>query len=197
MRKKEKIYNFIKIFKETERWRKIVLIIWIGIGICLLCLYVIYFIKVQYPMLKNTEEWIYISAGILILYEIQVLYKFVKRMSVKQKELNRIINKDLLFKDFKEALENYDFVTIPEVICGALAEKESTIILLFVYYFFMMVQDADAWKMFHIYFYLFGPCLVLEITLKLSYLLITKTCVIFMDIKMCRNRKIKSFLKKR
>lgn len=149
----------------------------------------------MYQLIKNTERWVLVSLGLLGLYEFPVLYQFAKRMSIKKKELNGIMGKQMSFKDTKEALYNYDFVTVPEIIFEGLSEKSPTIILLFVNYVLSIASNADAQEAFQIYSHFLIICLSIGVIYKLLYILLTNTCVIFMDISLCRNRKIQSLLK--
>ena len=196
MKAKEKLKKFCKEFKELKKGKKVLFFILVLTVICLLVVMVTYCIG-AYRLLKNTERWTRVLLGILGLYEFPLLYQFTKRMSAKEKELKGIMRTDMSVKNNMEALHNYDFVTVPEIIFGAFSEKSSTIILLFVNYFLLLVSDTNAQDLFHIYSFFLGVCLSCEGFFKLIYLMLTKTCVIFIDINICRDRKIQSLLKKK
>lgn len=186
---REKIKIFRIKFKELKKRKKASFVIFVMafIGVCV-CLVIIY------QLIKDIERWKLNLLGLFVLYEVPMLYQFAKRMSAKEKELNRIMRKQMSFKDTKEALHNYDFVTVPEIIFEAFLEKSSTIVLLFVNYLLLLASNADAQDLFQIYSSLLIICLMAEGSLKFAYIS-TKKCGIFMDISFCRNRKIHSLLK--
>ncbi len=194
MKIKEKFKKFCKKFKELKKWEKVFFFVLVLIVIGILAWMIDYCIG-AYRSLKNTERWARVLLGILGLYEVPLFYQFTKRMSAKEKELNGIMRRDMSVKENMEALYNYDFVTVPEIIFGAFSEKSSTIILLFVNYFLLLLSNTDAQNLFRIYSFFLGVCLLFEGFFKLIYLILTKTCVIFIDINICKDRKIQSLLK--
>lgn len=194
MKIKEKFKKFCEEFKELKKGKKVFFFVLILIVIGVLA-WMIYYCIGAYRSLKNTERWVHVLLGILGLYEVPLFYQFTKRMSAKEKELNRIMRRDMSVKENMEALYNYDFVTVPEIIFGAFSEKSSTIILLFVNYFLLLLSNTDAQNLFSIYSFFLGVCLLFEGFFKLIYLMLTKTCVIFIDINICKDRKIQSLLK--
>lgn len=191
---REKIKIFRIKFKELKKREKALFIIFVLAFIGVFVWWVNHCIY-TYRLIKNTERWVLVSLGILGLYELTLLYHFTKRMSTKEKELNGIMRKQMSFKDTKEALHNYDFVTAPEIIFGEFLEKSSIIIALFVNYVLSFLPDAEAQNTFDIYSFCFITCVCFGGLYKIVYILLTNTCVIFMDISFCRNRKIHSLLK--
>lgn len=191
---REKIKIFRIKFKELKKREKALLAIFVLAFIGVFVWWVNHCIY-TYQLINNTERWVLVSLGLLGLYELPVLYQFTKRMSIKKKELNKIMGKQMSFKDTKKALYNYDFVTAPEIIFEGLSEKSPTIILLFANYVLLIASNTEAQEVFRIYSDFLIICLLIEIIYKLLYILLTKTCIIFMDISFYRNRKIQSLLK--
>lgn len=196
MKIKERIKIFCENFKELKKWKKAAFVILLLIIIGLMWYLSTYCIRL-YRSLKDTERWIRVLLALLGLYEFPLLYQFTKRMSAKEKELNGIMRKQMFFKDAKEALNNYNFVTVPEIIFGAFSEKSATFILLFVNYFLLLASNANAQDLFRIYSFFLIVCLIFEGFVKIPYIVLTKTCVIFMDVNICKNRKIQSLLNRK
>ena len=146
MKIKEKFKKFCKEFKELKKGEQVYLFVLVLIVVGI-------FVWVS-------ERWARVWLGILGLYEFPLFYQFTKRMSAKEKEFNMIMRIDMSVKQNMEALYNYDFVTVPEIIFGALSEKSSTIILLFVNYFLLLLSNTNAQDLFHIYSFFLGLCLL-------------------------------------